>query len=292
MRHPVIVRVSLPNAPTADHCHRSCAGLAKARSRTTGETYDQGMTEEAETEDGDGADGPSAPLSTWERTLAGVLGLLMVGAGTTAVFMRSVEAGPTALVTIGAVLFIIAISGVSIKRAKFGDNEITMNQRRAAFMEIADAPADELQTALSVMAAYDPAAVTDPSVRLALAGAYESTVLGSIKREYGDRFTASSGRGGDTGIDGFIEIDGARIDIEIRYQTHLWTRARYRNIVEIMSRSNLVRVILITNKEFSRDSTEQMMRAMRERNKILRIVVWSEPDDIDPLRRAVTELLE
>ncbi|MET7744801.1 hypothetical protein [Streptomyces sp. NPDC005385] len=135
------------------------------------------------------ADGPSVPLTRLERTLAGGMGLLMIGGGTAAVFTRKVEAGPTALITVGALLVVIAISGVSIKRAKIGDNEITLHNRQAAALQIARTPADELNAALNVLAAYDPTAVTDPSIRMAISGAYTSAVISSLVRKFGSNIS-------------------------------------------------------------------------------------------------------
>jgi len=55
----------------------------------------------------------------------------MIGAGGTAVFFREVEAGPTALMAIGAVLIVMRVTGAPIRRAKFGDDEVVMALRHA-----------------------------------------------------------------------------------------------------------------------------------------------------------------
>lgn len=60
------------------------------------------------------------PLPRWVIGFAGVLGL---GSGGAAVFTRDVEAGPVALLAIGALFFLIGIAGVLPTRLKFGDNE-------------------------------------------------------------------------------------------------------------------------------------------------------------------------
>jgi tetratricopeptide (TPR) repeat protein len=57
------------------------------------------------------------------RGLAGVIGLVSLGAGGAAVFVRDVEAGPVALIAVGFFFLIIAVSGVLPTRLKFGENE-------------------------------------------------------------------------------------------------------------------------------------------------------------------------
>ena len=60
------------------------------------------------------------PRSRWILGMVGALGL---GAGATAVFTREVEAGPVALLALGALFFLIGILGVMPTRLKIGDNE-------------------------------------------------------------------------------------------------------------------------------------------------------------------------
>ncbi|MFG1811754.1 hypothetical protein [Streptomyces sp. NPDC049040] len=196
-----------------------------------------------ETPDEDSMGGPSAPLTRLERSLAGLMGILMVGGGTAAVFTRKVEAGPTALITVGALLVVIAISGVAIKRAKIGDSEITLHNRQAAAMAISRTPADELDTALSVLAAYDPAAVSDPSIRMAISGAYDSAVLSSLERKYGADFSRlRRGAGFDAEISfnvGVLAIEilhfpseGAEMRQRLKHMVHNFTRRILENDYE------------------------------------------------------------
>ncbi len=62
-------------------------------------------------------------LDPLPRCVIGLVGVLGLGAGGTAVFTRDVEAGPVALLAIGALFFLVGISGFLPTRLKIGENE-------------------------------------------------------------------------------------------------------------------------------------------------------------------------
>lgn len=67
-------------------------------------------------------------LEPWARWVSGAVGVLGAAAGTLAVFTRDVEAGPVALIFVGALLLIIALSGRLPFRLKIGDNEAEFSE--------------------------------------------------------------------------------------------------------------------------------------------------------------------
>ncbi|MGW8450479.1 hypothetical protein ACWGLO_03175 [Streptomyces niveus] len=205
------------------------------------------------------AGGPSAPLTRLERALAGGMGLLMIGGGTAAVFTRKVEAGPTALITLGALLVVIAISGVSIKRARIGDNEITLHNRQAAALQLSRTPADELDAALSVLAAYDPAAVSDRSIRMAISGAYTSAVLSSLERKYGSNVSRPR-----FSFDAEVTLDAGMVAIEIQHfqstDRHVRERlgSKVKNFAIRISKREYQRIAILSNVDVPRSVQEQI----------------------------------
>ncbi len=66
----------------------------------------------------------STVIGTEWRVVSALLGFIGVAAGGWAVFKTSVEAGPVALLLLGAVFLLIAISARLPNVLKFGDNEI------------------------------------------------------------------------------------------------------------------------------------------------------------------------
>jgi hypothetical protein len=77
-------------------------------------------------------------LSPWSRLLSSLLGAAGLGLGGLAVFIRDVEAGPVALIAVGAVFVMIALGGVLPTRLKIGDNEVEIAALGRAFAEVVD----------------------------------------------------------------------------------------------------------------------------------------------------------
>lgn len=244
------------------------------------------------------ADGPSVPLTRLERTLAGGMGLLMIGGGTAAVFTRKVEAGPTALITVGALLVVIAISGVSIKRAKIGDSEITLHNRQAAALQLSRTPADELDAALSVLAVYDPAAVTDPSIRMAISGAYTSAVLSSLERKFGSNVSRLK-----NSFDAEVALDAGTVAIEIHHfqsnDRQVRDRLRYKmmNIASriIQGEGEYRRIAIVSNVDVPQSIQEQVEFALTgglEFSNLphvrLRFIALENPSDEEEISRKLS----
>ncbi|MFJ5267110.1 hypothetical protein [Streptomyces sp. NPDC088358] len=231
------------------------------------------------------------PLKTSERWIAGFVGFLMIGAGTAAVFLREVEAGPTALITVGALLTVIAISGVSIKRARIGDSEILLHNRKAAAIEIANTPAEELESALSVLAAYDPGAVTDPGIQMALAAAYDSAMKSKLREAFGNRYI-NEGRSSD----GSIELPLGRVDIDIRYFAQTEgdrIRNRYLSLTQSLRlKGRGDRILIITNVKIPEPLLERAERGASNQGKILKTVTLLSVQTSDEVREAVTQKFE
>lgn len=65
----------------------------------------------------------SVSIDTWIRWVCGVLGLAGAVAGTYAIFVTEVEAGPVALILFGALFLLVGLGGTMPSRLKIGDNE-------------------------------------------------------------------------------------------------------------------------------------------------------------------------
>lgn len=120
-------------------------------------------------------------IARWARWLAGFVGMAGLAAGGTATFTRDVEAGPVALLAVGALFLIIALAGVLPTRVKFGDNEAEFTAAAEALAEVVDdTPVDsraELLTTINRLAQSAPDLVAP-----ALSGlAYEAVVLDMLK---------------------------------------------------------------------------------------------------------------
>lgn len=74
----------------------------------------------------------SIPVQFAWRIVACVLGIGALDAGGYAVFATTLEAGPVALLAVGFLFLVIGMSGTLPNCIKFGDNEATWLQKRAA----------------------------------------------------------------------------------------------------------------------------------------------------------------
>ena len=80
---------------------------------------------------------PVTKLSTPSRVTAYALGVAGLGAGGVAVFITHVEAGPVALLAVGLIFMIIALSGRLPTRLKIGENEAEWQEVAGEVIETA-----------------------------------------------------------------------------------------------------------------------------------------------------------
>lgn len=231
-------------------------------------------------------------LSRWERFFSGLVGMIMVGAGGTAVFFRDVEAGPAALIAIGAVLVVMATTGAPIRRAKFGDNEVTMARRRErAIIEIESASPEEAPAALRVMAAYDPLAAHglsgtsavnyEQSVTIALMTLYPTSDLNRSNIDWGADISLRIG-------DNYISIIILFAGPGDRVVPLSLLRTRARPLFHIEHSRGLI----ITSGYVHPDHREAVVAEAAESSTrlLLEITHWRVGDDLAAIGRAVTSL--
>lgn len=118
----------------------------------------------AKTSDND--DGQLHGLGTWERWLAGLVGLAGIIAGGLGVFLSDNQAGTTAILLLGAVFLLMAVQGTAIIKAGKDTVELERRQKRVA-LDMTGRAAEEIeQKDLPAAEAYREAAkAIDPSIR-------------------------------------------------------------------------------------------------------------------------------
>jgi hypothetical protein len=112
----------------------------------------------------DDDDGNTHGLGTWERWLAGVVGLAGVVAGGVGVFLSDNQAGTTAILLLGSVFLLMAVQGTAIIKA--GKDSVELERRKKA-LDLSERAAEKLeQKDLPAADAYQEAAkAVDPSIR-------------------------------------------------------------------------------------------------------------------------------
>jgi hypothetical protein len=72
------------------------------------------------------------PLSKWGRIFAGAIGVIVIAAGSVAVYKTSNQLGSAVLVVVGAVFLVMAMMGVGIKSITTPGGQILLNTMRRA----------------------------------------------------------------------------------------------------------------------------------------------------------------
>ncbi|QMU73231.1 hypothetical protein [Streptacidiphilus sp. P02-A3a] len=226
-----------------------------------------------------------------------VISFAMVTAGATAVFRTTVEAGPTALITIGAALFVVAAGGRAVTWFKFGDTEIHTDTE-AGREEVErsleeDEPAQALASVQTAIA-YDPAVLQDPMVFNTSAALYDQLVRDAVRKNVGAQVTTLSTMGP---VDLEVESSGRKIAVVTKFPRAPLTRSRILELgVAVRNRdrdrdseySGIALVIPHTAKgrlpEFAHYFREMVGVA-------LEVVTWSGPEDDIALKAALQRLL-
>ena len=170
-------------------------------------------------------------LSTPSRVMAYVLGSAGLGAGGVAVFITHVEAGPVALLAVGLIFMIVALSGRLPTRLRVGDNEAEWQEVASNVIETAvdAAPPSvkaELAPQLSELAEVAPRAAVPTLSGLA----YESYIEAAITATLAlipdvirvDKWMRARGDALEYEFDFAVEASGNRIIlIDVRGMTQL-----------------------------------------------------------------------
>jgi hypothetical protein len=133
-------------------------------------------------------DGQLHGLGTWERWLAGAVGLAGVIAGGVGVFLSANQAGTTAILLLGAVFLLMAVQGTAIIKA--GKDSVELERRRKKALDLSERAAEKLeQEDLPAAGAYqeaakavDPSIRREPAVRAVDEGIYTSAVMEAVLR--------------------------------------------------------------------------------------------------------------
>jgi hypothetical protein len=130
---------------------------------------------------------PVSGLVSWERWIAGLIGLGAAVAGGASVFVSDNQAGSTALLVFGAIFMLLAVQGTAIRRATRESVEL---ERRSVVRKVVNearerigaGEPDEAQAYIEGVADTNPEVATDAAIRDVAADAYVQRVSQAISR--------------------------------------------------------------------------------------------------------------
>jgi hypothetical protein len=127
---------------------------------------------------------PGAPLRTWERVLALLIGVAFAVLAVFALFVTDNQAGTAALLLVAAAFLLIGVQGTALVRFGSGSTSVELDRRLADAVRRADEVAErDPQLALGIL---EGAAIIEPRIGPAASAAramnYESAVRQALER--------------------------------------------------------------------------------------------------------------
>jgi hypothetical protein len=239
-------------------------------------------------------------LERMQRLIAGGVAVGAGAAGTLAVFMNKSQAGSVALLALGALFGLLALTGHSPVSVKVGEYQVLLYEVLAEQME-ESSPAVAEQLAEAVQEVEDRLRTQlPPPVDLALDyKRYEEAIFAALDRilPKGSWSQTEPGQAGDA----VITIDGKRVFIEVKvsYRSTRFTAHSIRNFLfplrmldTIAKKAGLqdsqVAMLLVTNIPLAPSAERELVSLGQGR---ARYVQWKGQGDDQVLREAVNQLV-
>ncbi|WP_371592727.1 hypothetical protein [Streptomyces virginiae] len=235
-----------------------------------------------------------APLALWSRIVSGMLGFLLCGAGSAAVFMTENQAGSVALILAGALFIILTIGGNPLHSMGFGDTQMrfAVQRRRQQVLEsVSHAPPEEARRTLEVLQTIDPGVVEDAGFRYQSARAFEGLIKQRFMQLFPDCTIATEAPYGHVDfivarpVHRFLSVDALFLE---QVSPHGISRAsivkRVRNFAD-----SVVPLIIVSNVPMSHGAQRDLESAQASGTHA-RFVQWRDERDDRDLYAAAEDL--
>ncbi|MFF4520240.1 hypothetical protein [Streptomyces bluensis] len=239
------------------------------------------------------AAGKLAPTARW--TL-GLIGAAALGAGAVAVFITQVEAGPVALVTVGAVLLIIAVMGRRITSVSLVDGGMTFEERVEQQLSQADTPEQALEVATAATTVA-PEVQKNENISLMSHAAYEEVVADRLISVFGTSVVDPRNdwrRGSRPGYDLLVTREGKRVGVEILFgdpSRPVDGRRVTDRLLYAFTQPDLDALVIVCNQQEPSRSFLERVSGLVPQDKGFQYVRWADDTDTPALRQTVEEQL-
>jgi hypothetical protein len=156
-------------------------------------------------------------LTTRTRSLLTLLGTAMIGVGGVAVFKTKIEAGPTALITIGAVFVVLGAMGRQISSLNLKDGSLALEDVKDE-LSSANSPEQVVQTVVSAPPPVQRQLQRDVDIAKMSESAYARVIADILTDEFGDAVQHEVPIGA-VRADSVVTLDGKRVVVETRLGT-------------------------------------------------------------------------
>ncbi|WP_329449116.1 hypothetical protein OG906_41005 (plasmid) [Streptomyces sp. NBC_01426] len=148
-------------------------------------------------------------LTPGARGILGTMGISMVGTGGFAVFLTEVEAGPTALITIGGLLVVLATMGRRISSMNLTDGAFEFEQHVREELDQAQDDSERVRIASNAVAER-PRIQNIPDIAATSEHAYQSVLGKRLIAHFGDRVEVESWLDDEHGRADFVVAAGSK----------------------------------------------------------------------------------
>ncbi|MGW8888237.1 hypothetical protein [Streptomyces sp. NPDC055749] len=211
-----------------------------------------------------------------------------------AVFITEVEAGPVALVTVGAVLLIIAVMGRRITSVSLIDGGMTFEERVEQQLSQAGTPEQALQVATAATTVAPEVQKNEHISRMSHF-AYEEVVVDRLTSAFGASVVEPrQDRRGASRYDVLVTREGKRVGVEILFGDPSRTVDRRRvedRVLRAFVEPDLDAFIVVCNQAEPTRSFLEKVSDLVPQGKGFQYVRWADDTDTPALRRVVEEQL-
>ncbi|TDC78664.1 hypothetical protein [Actinomadura sp. 7K507] len=239
-----------------------------------------------------GGDQIAEPLKAWSRWLAGLLGFVLAGGGAVATFISKNQAGSVALLLLGGVFLIMAVTAAPVRGFRIGDNEFRLAQLRGEALEdLADESPEVAERALDVLAQYDPGILSDPRAAPVYGKVYSQFALANMQLMFPQANIEEQVT--DGGVDAIIRTeDNKLLGIQLKYLssrariTHSWFMR-----VQRYSINSMMPVLIVSNDTLpiSGVVNEDGSIKLETSKGLVGAVTWTGPSDNAVLKKAIEQ---
>lgn len=237
---------------------------------------------------------PVAPIGVPTRLASAALGILLVGAGTIAVFVSDNSIGTGVLLAAGAFFLLIGVTGHAVASAKLGDAEIRFRELARTVEATLESATDEVQAELAE-ALVESGPLSGPLEQRARLILAERDMIDAIDRTLRDDTTLEDhswvyAGPRDLGADGYVTSpSGHNIAVVLKAAREPLRADRVTEIVHRLSDAASP-ILLISSSGFTVRARANADRLNAEGTR-LAIVSWRSPEDDGELRRALRSLV-
>jgi hypothetical protein len=236
----------------------------------------------------------SGRLTTRTRAVLVFLGTAMIGAGSAAVFMKNVEAGPTALITIGATLVVLGAMGRQLTSLNLKEGSVALETLKDEVNQ-ANSPEQVVQAIVSAPAPVQSQLRRDTALTGMREAAYEQVIADLLTAYFGDAVEREVPIGSTrAGIVVTLEGKRAVVETQLGNPTRPMPPEALKQLLrqDYLDDDNMHAVVIVSACEPGLYALERERERAVQVGKNFTCILWAGPMHNQSLKQAVEDQLQ